>query len=118
MVVYVMEKDLGYRRVQRTGRGSFIVSLPKAWVLDSDLKKGSQLAFKIQEDSSLLLVPRNVLEQRTEMKSTLNEFMVYITQNDKSQSIERRLKSLYVVSANVIHLRFQVGELTPNRKML
>jgi phosphate uptake regulator len=112
----VVEKDLGYRRIQRTGRGSYIVSLPKEWVLDSDLKKGSQLAFKIQEDSSLLMVPRNVLEQRLETKSTFNEFTVCITQKDEPQSIERRLKSLYVVSANVIHIRFQAGELTPQQK--
>ena len=26
------EKDLGYRRVQCTGRGSYIISLPKEWV--------------------------------------------------------------------------------------
>lgn len=111
-----MERDLGYRKIQVTGRGSYIVSLPKDWVLDSDLKKGSQLAFKIQEDSSLLLVPRSVLEQRKETKSTLNEFSVSITQKEDPQSIERRLKSLYVVSAHVIRIRFRAGELTPQQK--
>ncbi|MHA2428304.1 MAG: PhoU domain-containing protein [Candidatus Hermodarchaeia archaeon] len=111
-----MEKDLGYRRIQRTGRGSYIVSLPKEWVLDSDLKKGSQLAFKILDDSSLLLVPRHVLEQRTEMKSTLNEFTIHVTHKDDPRSIDRRLKSLYVVSAHVIHIRFQAGGLTPQQK--
>ena len=111
-----MERDLGYRKIQVTGRGSYIISLPKEWVLDSNLKKGSQLAFKIQGDSSLLLVPRNVLEQQTETKSSLKEFTIYITQKDDLQSIERRLKALYVVSANVIRIRFQAGELTPQQK--
>jgi phosphate uptake regulator len=80
------------------------------------LTKGSQLAFKIQGDSSLLLVPRNVLEQQTETKSSLKEFTIHITQKDDLQSIERRLKALYVVSANVIRIRFQAGELTPQQK--
>jgi phosphate uptake regulator len=111
-----MERDLGYRKIQVTGRGSYIISLPKEWVSDSNLKKGSQLAFKIQEDSSLLLVPRDILEQRTETKSSLKEFTIHITQKDALQSIERRLKSLYVVSANVIRIRFQAGELTPQQK--
>ena len=111
-----MERDLGYRKIQVTGRGSYIISLPKEWVLDSNLKKGSQLAFKIQGDSSLLLVPRNVLEQQTETKSSLKEFTIHITQKDDLQSIERRLKALYVVSANVIRIRFQAGELTPQQK--
>jgi len=111
-----MERDLGYRKIQVTGRGSYIISLPKEWVLDSNLTKGSQLAFKIQEDSSLLLVPRNVLEQQTETKSSLKEFTIHITQKDDLPSIERRLKALYVVSANVIRIRFQAGELTPQQK--
>ena len=111
-----MKKDVGDRRIQRSGRGSYIVSLPKDWVVDLDLQKGSQLAFKIQEDSSLLLVPRNVLEQRTEPKLPLNEFTVHIAQKDDPQSIERRLKALYVVSAHVIRIRFRAGELTPPQR--
>ncbi|KON26161.1 hypothetical protein AC480_06245 [miscellaneous Crenarchaeota group archaeon SMTZ1-55] len=107
-----MERDLGYRKIQVTGRGSYIISLPKDWVVDSHLRKGSQLACKIQEDSSLLLVPRNVLEQSTEAKSPLTEFAVHVTPKDDPPSIERRLKSLYVVSANVIRVRFQAGSLT------
>ena len=111
-----MERDLGYRKIQVTGRGSYIISLPKDWVVNSKLEKGNQLAFKRQEDSSLLLVPRDVLEQRTETKSTLKEFTIHFTHKDDVQSIERRLKSLYVVSANVIRIRFQEGELTPQQK--
>ena len=62
-VVYGMERDLGYRRVQHTGRGSYIISLPKEWIRDLQLERGNQLAFKLQEDSSLLLVPRRILEE-------------------------------------------------------
>ncbi|HUU87685.1 MAG TPA: AbrB/MazE/SpoVT family DNA-binding domain-containing protein, partial [Candidatus Glassbacteria bacterium] len=39
------KRDLGYRRVQSTGRGSYIISLPKNWVKDLGLKKGSEVAF-------------------------------------------------------------------------
>ena len=41
------EKDLGYRRVQCTGRGSYIISLPKEWVEDIGLKRGSEIAFNL-----------------------------------------------------------------------
>ena len=56
------EKDLGYRRVQSTGRGSYIISLPKEWVKDIGLKRGSEIAFEVQPDSSLVLVPRKLKE--------------------------------------------------------
>lgn len=51
------EKDLGYRRVQSTGRGSYIISLPKEWVQNIGLKRGSEIAFTVQSDSTLVLVP-------------------------------------------------------------
>jgi phosphate uptake regulator len=57
------EKDLGYRRVQCTGRGSYIISLPKEWVEDIGLKRGSEIAFNIQPDSTLSLVPRKIAEK-------------------------------------------------------
>ena len=114
---YEVEQDLGYRKVQRTGRGSYIISLPKEWVLKSELKKGSQLAFKVLEDSSLLLVTRNILEKHEEAKSTLKEYIIHITRKDDPQSIARRIKSLYVISAELISIRFKVGEITPGQKM-
>jgi phosphate uptake regulator len=57
------EKDLGYRRVQCTGRGSYIISLPKEWVDDLGLNRGSEIAFNIQPDSTLTLVPRKIMEK-------------------------------------------------------
>ena len=50
-------KDLEYGRVQCTGRCSFITSLPKDWVQEIGIGRGSEIAFKVQHDSSLILVP-------------------------------------------------------------
>ncbi|UCD73418.1 MAG: phosphate uptake regulator PhoU [Candidatus Bathyarchaeota archaeon] len=111
-----MEQDLGYRRIQRTGRGSYIVSLPKEWVLSSELEKGSQLAFKIQEDSSLLLVPRNVLEEHDETKAIVKEYMIHVTRKDVPQSISRRIMSLYVISADSIRIICGDEEITSEQK--
>jgi len=110
------EQDLGYRKVQLTGRDSYIISLPKEWVIDVGLKKGSQLTFKRLEDSSLLLVPKKVLEDRENARSNLKEFVVRITHKDDPKSISRRIMALYAVSADIIHIRFKDGEITPEQK--
>jgi phosphate uptake regulator len=116
MVIMLVEQDLGYRKIQRTGRESYIISLPKEWVLTIGLNKGDQLAFK-KQDSSLLLVPRKVLEGRDKTKeSSLKEFTVHITSRDDPQSISRRIMSLYEVSADLINIRFKEGEITPKQK--
>lgn len=112
----LFEDDLGYRKIQRTGRESYIISLPKEWVLDVGLKKGDQLAFQKQEDSSLLLIPRKVLERSKTTEPSLKEFTLPITSRDDPQSIARRIMSLYEVSADLINIRFKEGGLTSEQR--
>jgi phosphate uptake regulator len=61
-----MERELGYRTVQSTGRGSFIMSLPKKWAQETGIGKGSLIAIKIMEDMSLVLIPRKMEEKKNE----------------------------------------------------
>jgi len=103
-----MERDLGYRRVQCAGRGSYIISLPKEWVQDTKLEKGSELAFKTLDDSSLILVPRKIMEGRKEAeKPELKEYWIIVEPKEDSQSVCRKIISLYVVSADLIHIHFK-----------
>jgi len=112
-----MEKDLGYRKVQCTGRGAFITSLPKDWVKETGLERGSEIAFKVRDDSSLILVPRKIMEGRKETeKPKLKEYWIYIDQKGDLQSVCRRIISLYVVSADLIHIRFKDGGIDPKFK--
>lgn len=103
-----MEKDLGYRKVQCTGRGSFITSLPKDWVQENGIERGSEIAFKVQDDSSLVLVPRKIMEGRKEAeKPELKEYWVFVEPKEDLQSVCRKLRALYVVSAELIRIRFR-----------
>ena len=105
-----MEKDLGYRRVQRTGRGSYITSLPKDWVQKIGLERGSEIAFKVRDDSTLILVPRKIMEERKETeKPKLKEFQILVEPREDPQSLCRKLRALYVVSAELIRIRFRGG---------
>lgn len=113
-----MEKDLGYRRVQRTGRGSYITSLPKDWVQEIGIGRGSEIAFKVQDDSSLILVPRKIIEGRKEAeKPKPKECWVYADQKGDPQSVCRRIVSLYLVSADLVHIRFKESEINPRFKI-
>ena len=106
------EKDLGYRRVQCTGRGSYIISLPKEWVQDIGLKKGSEIDFKVQPDSSLTLVPRKLKEKYEEAKgSKLKEYYINVDVSEEDlQSTLRMTKALYVISADIIRVHFKGAE--------
>ena len=50
-------EDKYVRRVQLTGRGSYIVSIPKSWVEEAGVKKGGRVEFSRQQNRGLLLTP-------------------------------------------------------------
>ncbi|HEX9262022.1 MAG TPA: phosphate uptake regulator PhoU [Candidatus Bathyarchaeia archaeon] len=105
------EKDLGYRRVQSTGRGSYIISLPKEWVQTIGLKRGSEIAFNVQPDSSLVLIPRKLREMRGESEEDrLKEYFVNVDPKEDSQATLRMMRALYAIGADVIHIRFKSVE--------
>lgn len=105
------EKDLGYRRVQCTGRGSYIISLPKEWMQDIGLKKGSEIDFTVQPDFSLTLIPRKLKEKYKDEYAKLKEYYIHVdaTEGDL-QSTLRMIKALYVISADVIRVHFKGTE--------
>jgi phosphate uptake regulator len=102
------EKDLGYRRVQSTGRGSFIISLPKEWVQDVGLKRGSEIAFNLEPDQTLNLVPRKIKEKTDQNEeSKLKEYYVAVDPEEDLQSTLRMIQALYVTSADLIRVHFR-----------
>jgi phosphate uptake regulator len=111
MVNALAEKDLGYRRVQCTGRGSYITSLPKEWVQDLGLKRGSEIAFKIQPDSTLLLVPRKIREKEGEEDMPkFKEYFINADPREPLQSTLRMIRALYAIGADIIRVHFRSVE--------
>jgi phosphate uptake regulator len=102
------EKDLGYRRVQCTGRGSFIISLPKEWVQDIGLKRGSEIAFNVEPDLTLNLIPRKIKEKTEgDESSKLKEYYISVDPEEDLQSTLRMIQALYVISADIIRVHFR-----------
>src|SRR4030042_4803254 len=104
------EKDLGYRRVQSTGRGSYIISLPKEWVQDIGLKRGSEVSFNVHADQSLTLVPRKLREKTEGEKVTLKKYYVNVNPKEGPESTLRMIKALYAIGADIIRVHFKSME--------
>jgi phosphate uptake regulator len=102
------EKDLGYRRVQCTGRGSYIISLPKQWVEDIGLKRGSEIAFNIKPDSTLMLVPRKIMEKEGRGDANkAKEYYVSVDPQEDLSSTLRMIRALYAIGADIIRIHFR-----------
>jgi phosphate uptake regulator len=102
------EKDLGYRRVQCTGRGSYIISLPKEWVEDLELRRGSEIAFNLQPDQTLKLIPRKIMEKEgLENGSKPKEYYITVDPKEPSQATLRMIRALYAIGADIIKIHFK-----------
>jgi len=111
------EKDLGYRRVQCTGRGSYIISLPKEWVEDIGLKRGSEIAFNIQPDSTLSLVPRKIMEKEGRQDASKpKEYFITVDPKESAPSALRMIRALYAIGADIIRVKFKTTPETTDFK--
>jgi phosphate uptake regulator len=88
------------RKIQFTGKSTYIVSLPKKWVTALGLKAGSQIMVS-QQNNSLILTPKEMFKPSTQPA----EANLKISGNDDPDTITREIISLYLVGYNFIRVR-------------
>jgi phosphate uptake regulator len=95
------------RKIQVTGKSTYIVSLPKKWVTRMNLKAGSELAISKQSDTSLLLTPKAMVKP-----TKLGEASFVVSQKDEPDTIMRKIIALYLVGYNFIRIKTKDGHIT------
>src|SRR5215467_3441696 len=94
------EEERYVRRLQLTGRGSYIVSVPKEWVTEIGLKKGGEVELRRQQDHSLLLAGFGKV--KTEIEQT--KCSVTVPSDIDPGTITRKLLSLYLIGFSTIEI--------------
>ncbi len=90
------------RKLQITGGSTYILSLPKDWVIKNQLKKGSSMTLREEEDGSL-----SVLPSKLEKHERQNEAFLRVASNDNADAVMRKAISAYLVGFNVLHMKAQ-----------
>jgi len=106
-----MEEREETRKIQFTGKSSYIVSLPKQWVMDLGLKQGDQIRM-IRKDSQTLEIYPPKFETRSQKK----EDAVLEIDAEETSSIVRKLISLYFLGYKTINVKPKNGRLNPNQR--
>lgn len=88
------------RKVQITGGSTFIISLPKTWVEQMGLQRGSVVRITQRDDLTLCVSPQGADTQESQRKVTITP-----TPEDTPESIVRRVVSAYLIGYNIIQLR-------------
>ena len=105
------EKDQ-IRKIQFTGKSSYIVSLPKDWIRDQGIKRGDQVSVVRQGSSVLEIKPVNFGRRATQDTATLK-----ITSNDDKHTITRKLISLFFLHYKTINVKPENGRIDPNQRI-
>jgi phosphate uptake regulator len=100
--------DREIRKVQFTGRSTYILSLPKKWVQEMDLAAGTPVTIVRAPDNSLSISPT-----ASEHSEPLEEVTTVIAATDSSNSLRRRVVSIYLAGYSIIHLKFKSGRVSP-----
>jgi len=106
-----MEEREETRKIQFTGKSSYIVSLPKQWVMDLGLKQGDQIRM-IRKDSSTLEIYPPKFETRSQKK----EDATIEIDDEEISSIVRKLISLYFLGYKTINIKPKTGRLNPTQR--
>ncbi len=100
------------RKIQFTGKSSYIVSLPKDWVMEQGLKKGDPINVARQGSSTLQITPTKSLARVLLVEDATFE----IEPDDDDATIVRRLISLYFLGFKTINVKPKTGRFKPAQR--
>ncbi|PJC49898.1 MAG: PhoU family transcriptional regulator [Nitrosopumilales archaeon CG_4_9_14_0_2_um_filter_34_16] len=107
-----MENGEETRKIQFTGKSSYIVSLPKQWIMELGLKQGDQIRMVRKGSSTLELYPPK-FESRTQK---IEDAVIEINEEEEASSIVRKLISLYFLGYKTINVKPKNGRLSGHQR--
>ncbi len=87
------------RRIQKTGGSTFIVSLPKHWVVARGLGPGDVLQFTPRADGSLTVYPASATPAESQRR------VVDVSNDDEEEHLFRRLIAEYIAGYPLLEIR-------------
>jgi phosphate uptake regulator len=88
------------RKLQFTGGSTYIISLPKRWIDQNQLKKGSVIKLREEEGGLLSIIPTD-----TAMQQERDETSIKVNPKDSPELVIRKTVSTYLVGYNIIHIK-------------
>ena len=90
------------RKLQVTGGSTFILSLPKDWAIRNELKRGSSMLVREEDDGSLTITPSSFPK-----KEKQDEAFIIASIVSNPDAIMRTAISAYLNGYNILHIRAQ-----------
>ncbi len=88
------------RKLQITGGSTYIISLPKRWISQNRIQKGSLLLIREEENGSLSISPPELEKQKDPI-----EAVIKVSPRDTPDFIIRKTVSAYLVGYSIINIK-------------
>lgn len=99
------------RKIQFTGRSTYILSLPKRWLSEMRLKAGDPVTIVREANNYLSIIPSAVRSP-----SPIDEANSTVLSNESSNAIKRKVVSMYLAGYNIINLKAKTGRILPSQR--
>lgn len=99
------------RKIQFTGRSTYILSLPKRWLSEMRLKAGDPVTIVREANNYLSIIPSAVRSP-----SPIDEANSTVLSNESSNTIKRKVVSMYLAGYNIINLKAKTGRILPSQR--
>jgi phosphate uptake regulator len=99
------------RKIQYTGRSTYILSIPKKWISEMHLHAGDSVTIVREANHSLSIFPNTV---RAPIAS--GEVHSLVAKEDRENTLKRKVVSMYLTGYNVINLKSKSGRIYPHQR--
>jgi phosphate uptake regulator len=97
------------RKIQFTGRSTYILSLPKKWIEEMKLKAGDHVSISRTSNNSLSITT----EQEKRLQDSINEVTTLVLIDEGPNTLKRKIVSIYLSGYNYINLKSKTGRIQP-----
>ena len=97
------------RKVQITGGATYVCSIPKKWALQNQLKKGTSLRVREEDDGSLSIIPPG-----TEKLEVMDEAIIRCSPRDRPAAVTRKVVAAYLVGYNLLTVKAHAEQQLPS----
>ena len=108
--MYNSAVDNEIRKIQFTGRSTFIISLPKKWMHEMQLNVGDPVTILKTTNGSLSIFP-NIMRM-----PIAEECSTRITEKEGRTTVKRKIISMYLRGYNVMHIKPETERFLPSQR--
>ena len=89
------------RKLQFTGGSTYTISLPKKWIKQNQLNRGSILRLREEENGLLCILPKETTENQKRNEIAI----IKVTPKETANTIIRKTVSAYLIGYNMLHIK-------------